>query len=695
MSRLARWVLVCTAFGAVLSVPGCGRARARVPRDVVLITIDTLRADAVGFDGNPKGTTPNLDAMAAAGRVFTDTHAQNVLTLPSHTNILTGLYPYQHGVRENSGFRLNPKFATAATLLKAKGYATGAFVAAFPLDSRYGLNRGFDVYGQSYQSVDQPTDFRIRESRADTVVGAALAWFQGVTGKKRFLWVHLYDPHAPYDPPEPYRERFASDLYLGEVAFADASLAPLLNALRKLDPPPLVIVTADHGEARGDHGELTHGLFAYEATLHVPLFVWCPPLVDAGRDGEMARHIDILPTILDAIGASDPAAQTLPLPGASLLAKRAGDRTSYFESLSATLNRGWAPLRGLIGERHKYIDLPLPELYDLAHDPGETRNLIPAAPDVLRRLRRDFEKIPAGSSERSAVGAEEAVRLRSLGYLTGSESGKARYGPADDPKNLVGVDRQLHQIVDEFETNHLAEAIQIGRAVVAANPAMKMGYQQLAFLLQEQGHLDDAVRTLEQASRNGAGGESMDRRRALLLSELGRPKEAVAILSPYSQSDDCETLNALGIALADDGNPAAGLTVFSRALEIDPGNALAYQNSGIALLKLGRAAEAREFLEKALAVNERNPRVWNALGVAWMQLDSPDRALGAWTRCVGYDAAQYDALYNIGLVASRLGRRDQAMDALKRFADTAPASRYARDIAQVREALAKMAVSPH
>ena len=678
-------------WAAVLAACACGRARPRVPRDVVLITIDTLRADAVGFDGNTRGTTPNLDALASAGRVFSDAHAQNVLTLPSHTNILTGLYPYQHGVRENSGFRLNPKFATAATLLKERGYATGAFVAAFPLDSRYGLNRGFDVYRQVYQQVDQPSDFRIHESRADAVVSAALDWFRSVSGSRRFLWVHLYDPHAPYDPPAPFRDRFADDLYLGEVAFTDSALAPLLDALRRVDPAPLVIVTADHGEARGDHGELTHGLFAYEATLHVPLVVWCPPLVEPRRDDALARHVDILPTILDAIG---PRPSPASLPGESLLGKRSSEATSYFESLSATLNRGWAPLRGLIAERHKYIDLPLPELYDLVRDPGETKNLVPSTPDVLRRLKRDFAKIPAGSSERSAVGADEAVKLRSLGYLTGSESEKSRYGPADDPKTLIGVDRDLHRIVDQFETGHLPEAVQTARAIVDANPKMKMGYQQLAFLLQEQDHLDEAVRVLERATANGAGGESMDRRRALLLSELGRPKEAAALLKPYAASDDCETLNAFGIALSDAGDPAAGLNVFSRALEIDPGNALAYQNSGIALLKMGRAAEAREFLEKALAVNERNPRVWNAMGVAWMQLNAPDRALEAWTRCVSYDASQFDALYNIGLVAARLGHKEQAIDALRRFAENAPASRYGRDLVEVRAALAQMTSRP-
>ncbi len=671
---------------------GCGhKPRGRVPRDVVLITIDTLRADAVGFGGNPRGTTPNLDSLASEGRVFSGAHAQNVLTLPSHTNILTGLYPYQHGVRENSGFRLNAKFETAATRLKQRGYATGAFVAAFPLDSRYGLGRGFDVYDQLYRHVDQPQDFRIQESPADVVVTTALAWFRSQQVKRRLLWVHLYDPHAPYDPPAAVRARFVDDPYLGEVAFADAALAPLLEEIRKVDPPPLLIVTADHGEARGDHGELTHGLFAYEATLHVPLFLWCPPLLAAGRDADLARHVDLLPTVLDAVGApADPA-----LPGASLLMpRRAAIETSYFESLSATLNRGWAPLRGMVGAGHKYIDLPIPELYDLAADPGESNNLIARAPDALRRLRRDFERIPAGPSERSAVGAEEAVRLRSLGYLTGSGDARTRYGPADDPKNRIAVDRKLHEIVDEFQAGHLDAAIQTAREVVASNPSMKMGYQQLAFLLQERGDLAGALQCLAAAAEKGAGDEATDRRRALLLSELGRPKDAVRVLERYAGSDDGETLNAFGIALSDAGDPLAGLKVFSRVLENDPGNALAFQNSGIALLKLHRATEARERLLKALAVNERNPRAWNTLGVAWMELNDPERALDAWTRCVTYDPAQFDALYNIGLVATRLGRRQQALEALQKFVATAPRGRYASDIAEVRVVLARLKKTP-
>lgn len=673
-------------------ISACGRdtspprgALAREPvRDVVLITIDTLRADAVGFEGNSRGTTPNLDRFAREGRTF-PAHAHTVITLPSHTNILTGLYPYQHGVRDNTGFRLDVRFATAATILKEKGFATGAFVAAFPLDSRYGLSRGFDTYEELYRHVDDPVDFEIQQSRADAVVPAALAWWRERAGAARFLWVHVYDPHAAYNPPEDYKTRFPDDFYLGEVAFTDAALAPLLEAVRATTPTPLLVVTGDHGEARGDHGEATHGLFAYEPTLRIPLFVWSPGRVQPGRDPDPARHVDILPTILEAVG--DGAKRDLP--GASLVSgNRSRDGSSYFESLSTSLNRGWAPLRGLIGEGHKYIDLPIPELYDLSADPGETRNLVSVGPDVLRRLRKRFLEIPTGPAEPGPVGSDEAKALRSLGYLSGSGEKKASYGPEDDPKSLIGVDRQLHDVIDKFERGNLDLAIALARRIVVENPAMPMGYQQLAYLLQEKGDVEGAIRVYQQARSSGVGGESMDRRLALIFSEYGRPKEAVALLVPHRESQSPETLNALGMALADAGRPGDALPVFARAFQFDPESGLTHQNVGITLLRLNRAQEARQNLEKALAINARNPRAWNALGVAWMRLEAPVKALDAWTRAVEYNPEQYDALYNIGLVASRMGDRGRAREALERFVATAPRPRYARDIAEVRAVLA-------
>ena len=692
MRRLARPAGLLAAF-LLLScrqreAPAAPAAASRVPRDVVLLTIDTLRYDAVGFDGPPRGTTPNLDRIAREGRVFSSAHAHNVITLPSHTNILTGLYPYQHGVRDNAGFRLSPRIETLAGMLKARGLATGAFVAAFPLDSRFGLTPGFDAYEELYKQVDEPEDFEIQQARAADVIARGLEWYRGQAGRPRFLWVHLYDPHAPYDPPEPWRLRFAGDPYLGEVAYTDSALAPLLEAVRAVRPAPLLVVTGDHGEALGDHGEQTHGLFAYEATLHVPLLLWCPELVTPGLDAQAARHVDIVPTILDAEGDSTPRK----LPGLSLLAARReeGPEGSYFESLSASLNRGWAPLRGTLSRGQKYIDLPLPELYDLPSDPAEASNLLKERSDVVRRLRKRLTELPAGSVDRSAIGSEEAAKLRSLGYLAGSSEPKASYSPEDDPKTLIGVDRQLHEVVDLFQQERGAEAIPIARRLVAENPKMKTGYLQLAFLLQQKGDLGGALAVYEQADAKGLAGESMRRKQALLLAEMGRPREAVALLEPYRESEDLETLNALGIALTDAGRPGDGLAVFQRALALQPRNAQAFQNSGIALLKLERLPEARQSLETALSISRRSPRALNALGVVWSRLGAPQKALEAWSRCVEVDPQQYDALYNLGRVAGELGDWPRARQALERFVATAPPSRYRKDIAEVKTVLAAL-----
>jgi arylsulfatase A-like enzyme/Flp pilus assembly protein TadD len=686
----------CALFGLALascrreapSAAGSPSGSPRVARDVILITIDTLRADAVGFDGNIRGTTPNLDRFASEGRVFTQAHSHNVITLPSHTNILTGMLPYQHGVRENAGFRLSPKIPTAATRLKAKGYATGAFIGAYVLDSRYGLAHDFDVYNELYRHLDEQFEFDIQQAHAEDVVKAALEWYRSQQGKPRFLWVHVYDPHAPYEPPQAYKDRYPDDFYLGEVSYTDAALAPLLEAVKGVQPPPLLVVTGDHGEARGDHGELTHGLFCYEATLHIPLFAWCPGVVVPGRDAVPARHIDILPTILDAIGEPAPKELT----GQSLLPveRKEAAEGSYFEALSAAFNRGWAPLRGLAARGDKYIDLPIPEVYNLPSDPGEAKNLVAEGPDALRRLRKRLLELPAAPHERGTIGSEEAAKLRSLGYLTGSGEMKATYGPADDPKTLIVVDQTLHRIMELHEEGKCDEALPIARRVVAENPKMRLGYMHLAMVLRCKGDMAGVLRTFEKASLSGAGGESVARQRAMVLSESGRAREALSVLEAYRESDEPETLNALGVALADGGRPAEALPVFARVLEIDPQNAVAYQNTGIALLKLDRVDEARQNLEAALRLGKRHTRAWNALGVAWRRLGNPKNAIAAWERCLEINPEQYDALYNVGRVAGQMRDWKKARAALERFVATAPAKQYGKDLAEVRGVLADM-----
>ncbi len=240
-------------------------------RNVLLVTIDTLRADAMSAYGG-RASTPHLDALAARGARFTFAHAHAVVTLPSHTSLLTGTYPYEHGVRDNNGYRVKPKTETLATRLKALGFATGAFVGGFPLDQRFGLNAGFDTYDDRIGETGSTVDFALPERRADTVVASALGWI-GVQPSKWFGWVHVFDPHAPYQPPEEFARRYPGDPYAGEIAWTDYALGPLFDRLASLPRKTLVIVTADHGESLGDHGELTHGIFAYESTLRVPLIV--------------------------------------------------------------------------------------------------------------------------------------------------------------------------------------------------------------------------------------------------------------------------------------------------------------------------------------------------------------------------------------------------------------------------------------
>jgi arylsulfatase A-like enzyme/cytochrome c-type biogenesis protein CcmH/NrfG len=644
------------------------------------VTIDTLRADSVGFAGNTRVKTPFLDRIASEGVVFTNAHAHNVVTLPSHVNILTGLYPYQHGVRDNAGFKLDASHETIATVLKRNGYATGAFVGAFPLDSRFGLNQGFDTYDDNYGKGVASLDFVIQERPATAVLDAATRWWKANEGKKRFLWVHLYDPHAPYRPPAPFDRQYVDDPYLGEIAYVDDALGKALPPL--LGKDTLVIVTADHGEARGDHGEQTHGLFAYESTLKIPLVIWQQGMTHR-VDGTYVRHIDIVPTILDRLSIAKPAA----LLGASLFAN--AKRDSYFESLSTSMNRGWAPLTGVIHDGDKYIDLPVAELYDLPKDPREIHNLR----DDERRTVEEARRILASFHAETAVtnrnvSPEEAAQLRSLGYVTGVASAKKNYTAADDPKNLVALDDKMHQVIDAYERHDIDRALALAREVVAARPQMSAGRELLAFVLQQKERVPDAIANLREAIRLGGGEtQSMRVHLALLLTETGKSAEAVKILEPLAKGNDPEVLNAYGIALADQGKIDEAAQQFQRVLQTDPNNAPALQDLGILALRRDDVRSAQQYLSRALDLNPRLPLALNAMGVVLMRSGDPTRAVEMWKRAVEIDPRQYDALLNIGRVEGHLGNAAAAREALTRFINTAPADRYAADIAAARQAL--------
>ena len=645
--------------------------------DIILVTIDTWRADAAGFAGNARVSTPFLDGLASRGVVFTNAHAHNVVTLPSHANILTGLNPYEHGVRENAGFVLDEKIETVAERLKAAGYATGAFVAAFPLDARYNLGQGFDVYDDNYGKGRISSNFALEERSAPAVLEAAARWWHESQGRKRFLWIHVYEPHAPWAPPPQFANEYRSEPYLGEIAAVDDALNRQLAPL--IDNGTTVIVTSDHGEALGDHGELTHGLFAYESTLRVPLIVVAPGLA-AGRENAAVRHIDIAPTILQRAGI------TASLPGQSLLSPLKQTDT-YFEALSASLNRGWAPLTGIIRGGVKFIELPQAELYDLASDPAERRNLVADRRREVSSARSALRAVYVSPAEGRSISSEEAARLRSLGYIAGASTPNST--AADDPKNLVVIDAMIHRIIEQHQLGNSSEAIRLAREVVRQQPRMAAGWELLAFVLQESEQVEEAIATLQQLVRSQQASTSAKTQLAKLLTETGKATEALALIAPLARGDaDADVLNAYGIALSEAGESRAAVAQFERAISVDPNNAPAYQNLGIAALRAGDLRSAEEKLTRALQLNPRLPLALNALGVLYVRRGDMTRAEEMWKRSFEADRTQYDALYNLGLLALKRGDRQEAKRTLSQFVQTAPPARYGVDIAAARRALA-------
>jgi arylsulfatase A-like enzyme/tetratricopeptide (TPR) repeat protein len=660
-------------------------------RNVLIITIDTLRADALGSYGG-RASTPRLDALASSGARFTFAHAHAVVTLPSHTSLFTGLYPYQHGVRDNNGYRVRAGEVTLATRLKALGFSTGAFVGAFPLDQRFGLNQGFDVYDDPLPESGAPVDFSLPERPATQVVSAATAWI-GTQSSPWFTWVHVFDPHAPYRPPAPFDTQYPGDPYAGEVASTDAALAPLFDQLRTLSRPTLVIVTADHGESLGEHGELTHGIFAYDATLRVPLIVAeVTPGAAASARGRTidvpARHVDVVPTILDALGAPADSAMA----GTSLLdviATGTGEtRPSYFEAMTSHLARGWAPLRGVLVDRDKYIDLPIPETYDLRTDASEQRNLATTEAtrtQVLFNTLRTFDMAAPGQPGEESGAVLE--RLRALGYIGGSPAPRReRYTEADDPKNLIDLDRLLHGAGDLYSRGRREEAITAYRTVITRRPDTADAYRHLAFVYWETGRPREAIATLEEALARGLTQRDIRVKLGTYLAESGAAAQAIPLLEGMPDADS-DVLNALGIAYGQSGRFADAMRTFTRALTVDATSAFSHQNIATLHLRAGNLAAAEQSFRQALAIDATLSGAHTGLGVVLARLNRLPEALDAWRKAVSLDPTDFNAMFNLTMELFESGQAGEARRYGEQFVATAPPAFFGPDIARVRQRL--------
>jgi arylsulfatase A-like enzyme/Tfp pilus assembly protein PilF len=690
---------VAAAILFVFGLASRSRLRPKPSPNVLLISVDTLRADHLGAYG-AGGATPRLDALANAGVVFERAVAQVPITLPSHASLFTASYPFAHGVRDNGSFRLSDESRTLTEVFRAAGYRTAAFVGSFALDSRFGLDQGFELYDDFYGDTSSLGNFAISERPAADVLAPALDWLSQPREAPWFAFVHLYDPHAPYAPPTPFRERFASDPYRGEIAYVDEALGDFLEELsnRGRLENTLLVVTSDHGEGLGEHGERTHGMFAYETTLRVPLIFSWEGVLPPRRVASRVRLLDVAPTLLELSGLE-------PLPGSQGVSfvpflegmEGSSETESYFEALAFNLNRGFAPLTGLYRGNLKYIELPIPEVYDLESDPGETRNLAPANPALMKEMASRLEEIESAGSvveNRRAVDEETRRRLQALGYATGpgAAAAKRSYGADDDPKRLVQLSDQLDDALAAHLAGRSEEAIRLLRAILAERPSMAKAYDDLSYVLREAGRLEEAIAALEASVESGASTIAMRARLGLYLQEAGKTAASVEVLEAVLVEDSsyAEAYNYLGLAYAQDGRAEKAIETFRKLIDLDESYASAYSNLGSVYLAGGRHTEAEAEFRRALEIDPRLPAAWNGLGVVAAGTGREAEAVASWERSLRIDPRQYDTLYNLGTLLTKMNRFPEAVVYLERFVETAPEERYREDIPEVKRLVAAL-----
>ena len=605
---------------------------------VYLITIDTLRSDHVRCYGYERIETPSLDQLAKDGVRFAEAFTPSPITNSSHASILTGLLPSSHGVSD-FGVPLAGAHVTLAELLRKQGYLTAAFIGAVILDSKSlapGLDRGFDYYDNFPEKPDEKSRWGRVERRGMDVVRRAEGWLDAHQTDPHFVWVHLYDPHDPYEPPPPYDERYKERPYDGEIAYADSALADFLSYLKKQNwyEGALIIVVGDHGEGLGEHGEDTHGIFLYDSTTHVPLILKLPQAKQAGKVvGDQVRTVDILPTVLDLTQTSASPKSD----GTSLLTLVAGNeetsRTAFGET-DYPLRFGWAPLRSIRQNGYKFIEAPRPELYDLGTDPGETRNRYVPWDATTGKLRKALSeqrgKAPA-TAERSpgAVSSGTVSELRALGYLDASDARSATDVPEPsllpDPKDKILVQNLLHTAMMAREGGQTKQARSALEKALGVDGDYPVALRQLGQLEMDSGNYKDALPYLKRLCdlRPNDAGAALDYGRALSLAGDFERARAVLAKSLRQEANQPDARLLLGqMALKAAHYPSAE-DEFASALLLQPANEQAQIGLAKALLGQKKFADARKLLETSTASGTQNAELFELLEQAYRALGRP------------------------------------------------------------------------
>jgi choline-sulfatase len=635
------------------ALPSLGASPNSTSPNIVLITVDTARADVMGFLGSKEGLTPNLDRLARQGIVFSQAYAQVPLTTPSHATILTGTYP-QFSHLNDLGAALAEEVPYLPDVLRKRGYRTAAIVGSQVLDPTSaavpGFGRGFETYDADFHSR-QPGEDRYQsvERRAEVVVDHAMAWLKQRPPGPFFLWVHLYDPHDPYDPPAPFKERYAAKPYQGEIAYSDFAIGRLLTMLRTqaLYDAALIAVVADHGEAFGEHGERSHGFFLYDETVHVPLVLKLPGEALAGTRVEArARLVDVAPTILDAVGIKPPDA----MQGESFLSlgkhgsgqgfalKAAAERPAYSETDYPHRAFGWSALYAWRAGKYLFVDAPEPELYDQSDDPYALHNVAgtsPAVAETMAAQLREFRSKTSGAKEAGAeLNSEQLEQLQALGYVT-SGFGRSAAGEGErgaDPKKKIQVANALHEALLAMEEDHYQDAIPKLELVVKEEPEMPLANLELGRAWSSLYDYAKAVPLLRKAVKLEPESGRAHCELGMALAETDDWSGALPELeAAVKRAPDADELHFdLATAYEHEGHMEEAKREFEAALRINPQHYKANLMFGRLLGMHGDAKGALPYLQEAVKLRPQLPDGHKFLANAYAELGQEENAQREW-----------------------------------------------------------------
>jgi arylsulfatase A-like enzyme/Tfp pilus assembly protein PilF len=629
-------ILVVVVLGVWLLLPSA--VFSKDVDSIVLISIDTCRADYLGCYGFRRNTTPNIDAVAGHSVLFENVISSVPLTLPAHSSMLTGTIPPYHGVHDNLDYRLGDSNVTLAEILKDNGFVTGAIISAFVLDSQFGVNQGFDTFNDRFEQ--QHMAGAISERKGREASRFALEWLEQHKGERFFLFLHYYDPHTDYVPPEPFASRFADDLYAGEIAYTDFCIGQVIEKLKMLGlyDSTLVIITGDHGEMLGEHGEDDHGYFIYQSAIKVPLLFKLPGQRKSKIIKDLVGLIDIVPTVCGLLDIQPPeAVQGADLSGC--FARRSApqkDRCIYTESLYATKYNA-NTLLGVVTDRFKYIQTTRPELYDLVEDPHEANNLIEQHPQRARilqdRLKQILEQtVRQGQTDSKAESDERTrKRLESLGYIGGAVAEDFHFDQSkDDPKDLIGfhlANARVHKLIAQKKNS---EAKALCRELLEQRPNSFEVYRILGKI--------------------AFGEDDKENAKAYMLESLR--------LNP-NQSDLHNNLSVIFAKQDNDGQAVAHLT---ESLRIDPYQLVAHNNLGVLLEKQGKLDQAIEHFEQSLRIKYEQPDIHVKIANVFYRLNRFDEAIQHWNEALKLNAEEPHVILNkLGIASYRLGRFDEAV----------------------------------